>query len=1170
MAVGKKLKKVDINSFDDIAKKARDLLKKDNEETLEDVAQDIDNGSTTTVGQQAEGTPIVQPTIQQTQLGWWLEWVGSTTNTTTSTTTPAPIINPNPIWGSEILQSQGSEILQPQGWNIGDRIQELVQQNNLQLQTDPALIARSMEQEGYKFDTTPIDTSKYENETRGMTVEEAAKYIDQKTKEEKAAQDAYNQEVSRKYEELNAEQLLKWDSDVSKVISWLSNIENPGMFQQMVWGIKDALNLWKSSNAAEREADTALTSLVWMSPKNVVNSTYFIDKWDWEEDTTHDEFLYSLREYVEDLDAYEKGETDEKPTSVFKFGTNSYNPTNPYAPKIYKDVTLTDDNVRQIVNVYNETLEEGTKDTKIKNELKENLRTYFWLSDDETIKEIDGTYKIVKTRDQDRVTQTNELSEEGMSVIVDRWKNDPNFIQQNSARKMLVYQEAYTQLNEKAQDAMWYYSKPDEMLVAIDSWEWTFASDEEKELVKMKIIGIKNMMMNNVTKPFIMNSADIIWITSQFAWDEKALLREYANKAWVTPARWNEYTVLSDAYMVGIDEPQRGMAWYDVANRYFNAIKPYMDELDDIGDRYGRNNFFEHQRHDLSAGMETAGQALEGAREFLWLAMDLVWGDAGKMAAWETQIGVFKKDYDLAWDAGRFIYSVEGKIPEVSSFFVWGWEWAIARSLGWISALWRDAIWVMKKLWMSWVVNKVRELWEWIRKNSRLWKFITNVQNNLDSTGRTLNQIRKFGESWQDVAKAEALLTKTILRNRIWQTFGKTSREIVESVWQDGAFFNRRDTEYGTQNQDKWTVYWALFSFANLDMLSMTWWGLKQFSNAALDAAGRWLWNVALLASNTVLDRWLGKKVIDWLTSAASKTIGRWGMVTWTTVDLTSYFYKHPSELSSAVLRSMWWDTKNFINALKNASWDDIEWARKMISSTWQSLFYQSQEAARILNILKRNDPTGLIAVWEKQYVGAMLSSFLRGKNTVNIQELTKMIEDSRYRVPDLIKRFYNTPWTLTHNEDDSKLFLKIDSAKMSQVEYPRELDFVWRNWEPFSPARTRTEDDIVHANRELDRMNSGLKDVFDPANINRNFTDLWDGKYILNKEWLESLWYKNNKLIPEVVAQVSEDTQQFVSKLREINESNGVEVLSEKLISDIEQTDAYSRLSSQLWDYLC
>ncbi|MEE1073102.1 MAG: hypothetical protein U0L26_12125 [Cellulosilyticum sp.] len=61
----------------------------------------------------------------------------------------------------------------------------------------------------------------------------------------------------------------------------------------------------------------------------------------------------------------------------------------------------------------------------------------------------------------------------------------------------------------------------------------------------------------------------------------------------------------------------------------------------------------------------------------------------------------------------------------------------------------------------------------------------------------------------------------------------------------------------------------------------------------------------------------------------------------------------------------------------------------------------------------------------------------------------------------------------------------------MNQVDYPRELDFIDRNGNQFSPAKTWDEDDITHARRELERMNSEMKDVFDMANIDKNFVDL-------------------------------------------------------------------------------
>ena len=1160
MAVGKSIwKKSSIQWLDNVIKKAKDMINKDKEVTLEDVATDIDNWTTTTVENETTTPTVNETVVPTTTLWWWLEWIWITPSATatdsTTTVTPVTIWS---IWWSDVLP--------PQGWNIGDKIQELVQANNLDLQSSPELLARRMANEWYQYNTTPIGTNKYENETKGMTVEEAAQYIEQKNREEKEAQDAYNREVDKRFDELTTDTLLKRDKETAAFASNLIESQEPWLIDSIV----DAMSLWRAWNKAERQADITLTSYVLSDPRHVKNSKYSVNQWDWEEEMTHDEFFDSLRQYVDELNAYERWEIWEKPNKTFTFWTTVFNASNPYSKDIERKTVLDDKSIRNVVNVYNETLEWQTKDTIIEKERQQNLRDWLWLTDNEEVQEIDWVYKIVRSKREDRVNETNELAEQWMESIVQRYRNDPNFAKQNSARQMLNYQYSFWLVSETAQDTVSHLARIDEFIDAIDNWTWKFDSEEQRLRVRDQMIGIRDSAMNNVAKPFIMNSSDIIWITSQFAWDEKTLIREYAKKAWVSEDWRLDYTILSDAYFSWIEEPERFLAWYDVENRLFNAFKPYIDEAERLAQRNWGMGFLQTQRHDLSAWLENIGQALEWAREPFWFVMDLVFDDAGKMAAGTTQLWVFKKDYDLAWDAWRFIYSVEWKLPEVASFAVWWTSWAVGK--WWKLITWASRVEkaLSKAAKITNVAERAAAEAEAMKKYTRLWKVVNRISSSMSSTTRNLNEIRKLGESEQDIAKAEQLLTKTVLRNRTLKTFWEVSKDIIESVRQDWAFFNRWDTEQYTNEQDKWTVYWALFSFANLDLLSMTWGGLKKFSMEAVDLASRGLWNAALSATSTFLDKWVGSKVIDKLVNVASKWIGKGKMVTWTTVDLLSYFYDHPSELSIAMLKSMWYDTVSFINVLKNASKDDITQISRFLDITWQSLFQQSQEAAKILNLIKRNDPTWLVAMWEKQYVAAMLSTFLRWQNSVNAQEVARMIENSKYTVPDMIKRFYNTPWTLLHNDGSSNLFLQIDSVKMNQVDYPRELDFIDRNSNQFTPAKTWTDDDITYARRELERMNSEMKDVFDIANIDKNFVDLWDWKYMLSKEWLETLWYKNNKLIPEVVAQLSDNTKDFVSKLREINESNGVEVLSEKLISDIEQTDAYDRLSSQLWDFLC
>ncbi|MEE1073100.1 MAG: hypothetical protein U0L26_12115 [Cellulosilyticum sp.] len=60
-----------------------------------------------------------------------------------------------------------------------------------------------------------------------MTVEEAAQYIEQKNREEKEAQDAYNREVDKRFDELTTDTLLKRDKETAAFASNLIESQEP-------------------------------------------------------------------------------------------------------------------------------------------------------------------------------------------------------------------------------------------------------------------------------------------------------------------------------------------------------------------------------------------------------------------------------------------------------------------------------------------------------------------------------------------------------------------------------------------------------------------------------------------------------------------------------------------------------------------------------------------------------------------------------------------------------------------------------------------------------------------------------------------------------------------------------------------------------------------------------
>ena len=105
MAVGKSIwKKSSIQWLDNVIKKAKDMINKDKEVTLEDVATDIDNWTTTTVENETTTPTVNETVVPTTTLWWWLEWIWITPSATatdsTTTVTPVTIWS---IWWSDVL-----------------------------------------------------------------------------------------------------------------------------------------------------------------------------------------------------------------------------------------------------------------------------------------------------------------------------------------------------------------------------------------------------------------------------------------------------------------------------------------------------------------------------------------------------------------------------------------------------------------------------------------------------------------------------------------------------------------------------------------------------------------------------------------------------------------------------------------------------------------------------------------------------------------------------------------------------------------------------------------------------------------------------------------------------------------------------------------------------------
>lgn len=1096
MAVGKSIwKKSSIQWLDNAIKKAKDMINKDKEVTLEDVATDIDNWTaetivppTTSVVTPQIETPIIQqrtePIITPTQTQ---EAVTTETPSVTIPTRTTPIIENIQVEPEKTLEQVAQEWeTQKTGW--------------IPTQYDINLLKRTAEQHW----VDPNDIFTYARE--------------------------------------NPEELRKWWDEINTIAKNLNEIEEPWLISSVLKYGENKIGGWVASAKQDTDTDRFLRNLVWadnwLQPK-MWSRTFKIDMWDWTfKYTDEDSFLDSIDEFYEQMQNkwswgwwWEDSDTDIRWWKFYYWA--NYSPRSQISWWFtWKELTM--EEALALWAIRKEAYADINKKEELTEERRQQYRKLLWLKEGETIEEVDWRYRVVNTGEQTREEEMSEVTNTSVRDAVQKyWLTDNRYNELNSAQQMLTQQEIFKQVQEATQDNYSYIAQIDREIERFRNGTYHIASSSDRQKTIATLEEIRWLMKKDADDN-INRRAQATAIMARYASDDDDIIRELRKEWLIWDDVW-DYAVLSEFLMGWIDE-QNKWPWYDVANRMHDQMAYYLKQVDDIIHDTWNESTLERMWHETQYGvLDKLWEMAESliSKPVGWAA-DLTVQDAWVYAAGETQMWVFNEWYELASDVERFTEQVMWKTPEVAAFFLW-WD---------ISALW-----------------KATRLENFLWKSQRINKIINGFKNSF-WLNKTLQTIQKLWNSAEDIAKAEKLLTTAIARDRTYQKIWRIAKEVVENFYQDWAFFNRWDTEYMTQNQDTWTMYWWLFAFANMWLLKLTRWSLQNLYNVSIDKLSRTVYDAT--------SRFNGSEVMKSLSDFASKGIGRWDLLMWTKVDINKYFKNNPNLLVWAMLQSIWMDTSSFIEALKNVSGSDISGVADTIRTLWNSIFEQSQEAARVLNKLKSADRTWLIAVWEKQYVAAMLSTFLKWQNSVNAQEIARMINDAWYTVPDMIKRFYNTPGNMLYNWGNSRLYLQIDANKMHQVDHPRELDFIDRNGDSFQPAKAWTKEDMLYAYNKLDSLWTGIKEVFDENNVWTYFTKMEDWTYVLNKQWLESLWYRNNKLIPEVVAQVSENTEDFVSKLREINESNGVEVLSEKLISDIEQTDAYDRLSSQLWDFLC
>ena len=1219
--------KLNVGAFDELKEKAKKILQKskENDETLEEnnwptlntIADQLQQESTELQTKDIQNVKENNPIDVNTPTQWIFQPAYLNTNnllnkngilTPTNSEYQAPIpyspkeadINDN-IFNPDLSTTPQNTLVQ--------RVSDLLDANTTQIAqdtektpnflVDPDLTLRYMENNWYWYDTTPFAPEQYNKETEGMTLEEKAQYLEQKEREYKEVQEKKNREIQTNIQNLSMEDLSKFDKEVYEIAQKLNMLEGDSLSNWGFWNglyawmidinnsLGNTLDLYFAKESAKQNADKIENKIFnEMLKQNKIKYTtswwagIFSDPYerirqikneegDW---TTvpKSEYQEALYNYWKQLEAYQNGETTEKPTMEFwlwyAYGREVEDEKTGEERREFSELKTMDD--KDIMDIYEVMKEHRAGYEQMKEGIETSIAIYresLWLQEWEKLQINKWVVKIYKSQEQELETEKSDAVDNAIDTGIEEiWLfKDQVFLWKNTTQKTLLLQQVTNNVTSKADDWYNYRRNTDNAIAKINAWYWTFSDEASKQKALLQLQELKDKQ-TRIINQYLVNAAEAELLYAYYGWDEDAIRKAMRERLGYSDSNVEHmgFTILSDFYMRGIEENNRGFAWYDVTNRLHNTLASYSQELDDILDEAWLIWTGTKVRHNVEDYLlSPIWQVLEAWVSIVPTLLDLTPIDGWKYVAWETQLGVYKKWYWLQWDLWRFWNSITWIAPEVFAFFIW-WTWSG------LSQLWRGISWISRfqKAVKSWV-----EVAEASKKINFLWRWFQKLQKAFDNfwMERTLSKIRKLWESSEDVAKTEQLLSKAVLRNQTLKTFGNVAKDIIESVYQDWAFFNRWDTEYMTGDQDKWTVYWALFCLADLPLLSATRWWLKKFANATIDQTSRWLGRIWLWLTWTAFDTWWWSKVIDTLQNVASKWIWRWWIVSWTLVDMVWYFSKHTDELAWTMLKSLWLDTPSFMRQLKELDKSQVSNIAPLLQSAWDSIFAQSQEAARLLNLIKERDTTWLVALWEKQYVWAMLSSFLSWKTNVNNQELARMINDTWYTVPDMIKRYFNLPWIVADNSWTSNLFLQIDAQKMHQVTYPRELDFITPE-KQFVPTKQWTESEILHAHSELDRQGSWLKDVFDINNSDEYFTKMKDWTYLLNKEWLNALWYSNTKLIPEVLAQTSDNTADFVWRLREINQANGVEVVSEKLISDIEKTDAYEKLSSHLWGIVC
>lgn len=364
---------------------------------------------------------------------------------------------------------------------------------------------------------------------------------------------------------------------------------------------------------------------------------------------------------------------------------------------------------------------------------------------------------------------------------------------------------------------------------------------------------------------------------------------------------------------------------------------------------------------------------------------------------------------------------------------------------------------------------------------------------------------------WNELKNLTKLQAWEILSSAAKSKVIKPIMEFTKSFVEDAVIWNGMDTEINSDTQAMFSLFWGYISLL-------------------------WTW---------LLKMWREKvaNILNWtlLTSRFQTT------------DVIKYYREHPEVLGEMLDTALGWTIKNNILSVPDM-------VNRILDDT---LALKNQ-----IDIIKKNDPTGMMKKISDAYVWASLNVLLGKDMQTNEMRkyLTSVMNDNRISIPDIIKERMNLVWQCTLADEISQKYLKIDSEMYKKNYVPKELHVL--SWWQFDVKKVYKQADIDEMLKKADGTDMwNVVEVF--SDKEKYFNDLWNWEYTLNKEWFDKLWVSLEKADPTIFWTMSKDTEAFTEKLKWVS-ANWERMYSDTFIQRIKDTDWYSRLSSQIAEYVC